>query len=105
MLLAAGCDVNAKNADGRTPLFGVPCFSDTELAVACISILTQHGADATVRDIEGDMPLHIMTSNTTHGVINPLISAGNDINACRSSDVRTLLMCAISPYQSNISSD
>lgn len=31
ILLVAGCDLNSKDGDGRTPLFDIACFSDTKL--------------------------------------------------------------------------
>ena len=61
ILLVAGCDVNSKHGDGRTPLFGLACFSDTETTMASISLLAGHGADAKTMDVKGSTPLHTIT--------------------------------------------
>jgi ankyrin repeat protein len=53
LLLAAGADVNARDAEGNTALLF--CHMNVELA----SLLLQAGADPNVRNHGGDTPLHL----------------------------------------------
>jgi ankyrin repeat protein len=57
LLLAAGADVNARDAEGNTALLF--CHMNLELA----SLLLRAGADPNVRNHGGDTPLHLAGSD------------------------------------------
>jgi len=57
LLLAAGADVNARDAEGDTALLF--CHMNLELA----SLLLRAGADPNVRNHGGDTPLHLAGSD------------------------------------------
>ncbi|PLN83593.1 ankyrin repeat-containing domain protein [Aspergillus taichungensis] len=98
LLVAAGCNVNARDHSGRTALFVLKDIKnyrskENYRAVAIISVLFTHGADASVVDHEGHSVLHLLDNRiVTESVLRLLIEAGSDINAKRKADERTLLM-------------
>ncbi|PLB41064.1 ankyrin repeat-containing domain protein [Aspergillus candidus] len=98
LLVAAGCDVNARDHLGQTALFVLKKIAsyrakEEDRAVATISVLATHGADASVVDYEGNSVLHLLESHiVTESVLRLLIEAGSDINAKRIADGKTALM-------------
>ena len=108
LLVVAGCDVNARDHSGRTALFvlkGIKNYSSKEhnRALAIISVLLTHGADASVVDYEGNSILHLLESRiVTESVLRLLIEAGGDINAKRKADGKTLLMIQAVDKFSNV---
>jgi ankyrin repeat protein len=91
LLVKAGCDVNARDVDGQTALFGwtkqsvgSPPGTNHEHFVATLLSL---GADATVRDNGGNTVLQgTMGLDFEDAAMSLLIGAGADINAGRDSD-------------------
>jgi ankyrin repeat protein len=88
LLLQSGSDINERDGEGRTILFAWPEFRDfrSERAVDYVSILLQHGADASVIDKTGATPLHLFDRGwgkavNNENVLKILVKAGADINA------------------------
>jgi len=52
VLLEYGADVNAKNADGNTPLHIAGLTSAREV----VNLLVSHGADINTRNLDGETP-------------------------------------------------
>ncbi len=93
ILLRAGCDINAKDSEGKTPLFYWSKFHDTKWTSAFLKVLLDNGADATATDNLGNTPLHAFTERHADVQIQLLINAGGDMNARRKADGQTPLMC------------
>jgi len=83
LVLGRGCNVNAPDRQGRTPLFYAP---GKEVA----SLLIESGASPDVRDSKGLTPLH---EARDAGVAAVLIDRGIDVNAV-SNEGLTPLHCA-----------
>ena len=73
-LLAAGADVNLKDAFGATALMHA-AYSDYSEAER-VKLLLDHGADVNVRDSKGDTALRIAKRKGTTKVVAMLVSAG-----------------------------
>jgi ankyrin repeat protein len=74
-LLAAGVDVNLRNAVGATALHQVgslDCDQQTDYA----RLLIDFGGDLNAVDGEGSTPLHIAVANGNLGVVQTLIASG-----------------------------
>ena len=104
ILIEAGCDVNAKDAEGKTPLFYWVTFSGSACS-AFLEVLLRHGADASMEDSFGCTPLHLLKYDSAEAHIRTLLSAGGDINKPRSTDGRTPLMCALKGWSSSKPAD
>ncbi|OCK74009.1 ankyrin [Lepidopterella palustris CBS 459.81] len=100
LLIKAGCDVDARDLNGRTPLFSwkeQQCHDglDAERYVRFVSILLRNGANAKATDLNGSTPLHeINGEKEEKEAIRLLIEAGANINAVRTSDGRCPLSAA-----------
>lgn len=80
--IAAGADVNAKDADGDTPLHKAVWMSEGEEDI--VRILLESGADVNVKNEDGKTPLHIALDDVAvekSAIIIALIEAGADVNA------------------------
>jgi ankyrin repeat protein len=100
LLLDAGCDVNAVDQDGKTPLHysiadnqwegtdsksGLSGFTLTQL-------LLENGADPMSRDKSGSTPLHlVLLSKSSARAVELLLTKGANLNDRRLSDGRTPL--------------
>ncbi|KAL8668604.1 MAG: hypothetical protein Q9168_006772 [Polycauliona sp. 1 TL-2023] len=94
ILIGAGCDVNAKDTEGKTPLFYWTASSGATCS-AFIDVLVSHGADAAIEDNLGCTPLHLIKYVSVRCHIQRLLNAGGSMNRHRSTDGRTPLMCAL----------
>ncbi len=93
LLLKAGADPNAKDADGRTPLF----CSNVHENPAIVSALIQAGADVNARVASGSTRGSTPLFNAWNpAVVFALIQAGADVNA-RSASGSTPLFNASNP--------
>ena len=77
VLIGAGADIGAENAEGQTPLHGAAWSGDTE----AVQGLVGAGADIHAVDEEGATPLHwaALKGHTETAMV--LISVGADVNA------------------------
>lgn len=98
ILLRAGCDINAKDSEGKSPLFYWSKFNDFEWTSVFLKVLLDNGADATVTDNLGNTALHSFTGRHADIHIQLLINAGGDMNARRKLDGQTPLMCLFSEW-------
>ncbi|KAL8849382.1 MAG: hypothetical protein Q9221_005620 [Calogaya cf. arnoldii] len=94
ILIGAGCDVNARDTEGKTPLF-YWAASSGPISSAFLKVLLSRGADAAIEDKFGCTPLHLLNAESAESHIRTLLSAGGDMNKARPVDGRTPLMCAI----------
>ena len=102
LLLAAGCDINATDSTGQTPLFGWDHFAwgKQEMQTSFISALLSRGANSEVLDRDGSSVLHRMRGRRTElSAVKLLVFAGADINVARKSDGRTPLINATQMQQ------
>jgi ankyrin repeat protein len=75
LLLAAGAEVNARNANehwGTTPLHAAAHANQATIA----SMLIQHGADVSATDLVGKTPLHHTTFHKAKAVAKILEDCG-----------------------------
>ena len=77
-LLDEGANVDARDADGRTPLYQAASFNQEP---GMIHLLIDSGADVEARDIRGDKPVHRAIEYGTVPVAEALIERGADIEA------------------------
>jgi ankyrin repeat protein len=89
LLVKAGCNVNAKDSEGKTALFGWTAGTSQD---SLLTVLLECGADARIRDNDGGTPLHARSLYA--GSIAQLVQAGADVNAVRLSDGCTPIMAA-----------
>jgi cytohesin len=78
--LAAGADVNAKYADGSTPLHFAAVVGRREV----VELLIAEGADVNGKGVGGGTPLHYAALGGRKEVAELLIAKGADVNAKRS---------------------
>ena len=75
--LTAGADVNAKYADGSTPLHFAAGVGRREV----VELLIAEGAEVNVKDKYDGTPLHSATANDHKEIAKLLIAEGADVNA------------------------
>ncbi|MEZ0259717.1 MAG: ankyrin repeat domain-containing protein [Alphaproteobacteria bacterium] len=79
VLKGFGADINAADADGRTPLLE-ECHNEKREYI--LEVLLKHGADATAADAKGATGLHLMaTYNWAAENIRVLVQAGAKLDA------------------------
>jgi ankyrin repeat protein len=76
LYLAAGGDVEARNAEGRTLLMAAAIYSWRRI----VSLLLDHAADPNARDNKGQTPLHHAACHSVDSV-KLLLAAGSDAKA------------------------
>lgn len=93
LLSEAGCDINATDGQGKTPLhYSVAQGSLSKPNNVLSTLLLESGADPTVRDKEGNTPFHLVQlSEDSAPTVEALLSHGADITARRPRDDRTPL--------------
>jgi ankyrin repeat protein len=101
LLIESGCDVDARDLDGRTALFGwiyQTCVGNGPgRCERFVSVLLRHGANPMATDRRGNTPLHMWTgAKCEDRAIQLLLNAGANINAARTLDGWTPLHSAIS---------
>ncbi len=78
LLVAHGADVNARDADGCTPLFHTLFAGCIEV----IELLVEHGTDLNVKNnLDGGTVLHDAASNGDLEVVRLFVSHGADVDA------------------------
>jgi ankyrin repeat protein len=95
LLVRAGADINGRNHEGRTAFFAIEHvpYREQGFGRAIVSVLLAHGADATVTDLDGNTPLHLLTFIPVDlELVRALVNAGVDINAARKTDGKTFIM-------------
>jgi len=83
------CDINIKEAFGRTPLHSAAVNGDKESA----KLLLTHKANVNAKDIVGYTPLHVAAANGHKDVVELLLANKVDVNT-KANDGRTPLHCA-----------
>ncbi len=69
LILGAGADVHAKDADARIPLSYAP-------SAEMIHVLVRHGADLMATSTDGQTALHLAISEKRRGALSALLDAG-----------------------------
>ena len=91
-MVNAGADVNARDENGKTPLFYAALYNPHPEVIA---LMVRHGADVNARNEAGDTPLHWAAEyNPKPDVTEALVAAGADVNA-RGYDRKTPLHGAL----------
>lgn len=75
-LIAAGADVDARNAHGRTPLLAAALGGHCEIALALVAA----GADIDAADDEGETPLYAAAFENHPATVAALVAAGADVD-------------------------
>ena len=75
-LIAAGADVDAKNAHGRTPLLAAALGGHCEIALALVAA----GADIDAADDDGKTPLYAAAFENHPVTVAALVAAGADVD-------------------------
>lgn len=90
-IIKAGADVNAKEADGKTPLMYTV---EANVSPDVINLLIAAGADVNAQEEQGLSPLSFAAANNlSPDIIKVLIEAGADVN-CKAANGWTPLMFA-----------
>jgi len=76
-LIAAGADVNARDEEGKTPVFHALGCDQADV----IKVLIDHEADVNLPDYSGRTPLHEAARKGRLEFLQILIAAGGDVNA------------------------
>jgi ankyrin repeat protein len=76
-LLAQGASPEARDDDGRTPLFSAVLGG----AVGLVGLLLEAGADPNAQDREGWTPLHFAAQEHLPEMVRLLMARGADVNA------------------------
>ncbi|MCD6046295.1 MAG: ankyrin-3-like, partial [Gammaproteobacteria bacterium] len=90
LLLDKGADVNAKDKEGKTPLF----YAVNKKDVSRAQLLLDKGADVNAKDKEGNTPLFCAVHNKDVPLAQLLLDKGADVNA-KDSDGLALLHLAV----------
>lgn len=91
LLLNAGADVNAQNANGDTSLHTVATIkSENKQAIQVIYALLDAGADVNAQNANGDTPLHTAIHSGNLNIINTLLNSGADVNIANKEGVTPL---------------
>ena len=75
--LTAGTDVDARDAEDKTPLQHAAYWGHKEIA----ELLIINGADINAKDTEGESPLHLAANEGYNEIVEMLITDGAAINA------------------------
>lgn len=89
-LLAAGASIEARDEDGRTPLFSAVLGG----SIGLVGLLIEHGCDINARDNDGFTPLHYAAQEYLPEIARLLVAKGADVNA-RDEDGNTVLWRAV----------
>ena len=80
-LIDAGADVNARDADGKSPLHWV-----AKASLETITTLLEAGGDVNARDYLDRTPLHFVSATSTPENVALLLGAGAEVNARTAND-------------------
>jgi cytohesin len=103
LLLDAGADVNAADADARTPLMLAAtadwrhqhgCMRPHEHAVEVVRVLAERGADLEATDIEGRTALSLCAAAGDAERVNVIADAGADLDASDADGLTPLMWAA-----------
>ena len=91
LFVSLGADVNAKNAEGLTPLH-VAAFLDSDRA---IEELIAKGGDVNAADNEGRTPLHLAAYSGNAQAVKTLVQNGANLEATEKTNGMTALHLAV----------
>jgi ankyrin repeat protein len=97
MLIEAGCDIDARNYAGETPLFALTGRlalgrEDSDRKAQFLSLVLKYGANPCATDRNGNTPLpKVWGWKQNERVVELLVKAGADINTVNESGGSTLL--------------
>jgi ankyrin repeat protein len=103
LLLDAGSDINAADADARTPLMLAAtadwrhqhgCMRPHEHAVEVVRVLAERGADLEATDIDGRTALSLCAAAGDAERVNVLADAGADLDAPDAESLTPLMWAA-----------
>ncbi|KAL8709883.1 MAG: hypothetical protein Q9220_005499 [cf. Caloplaca sp. 1 TL-2023] len=95
ILIDAGCDVNAPDTEGKTPIFWWAKNRDPSVV---LKFLVDHGADASIEDQFGNTALYSWTSRSSNEDLTAILSHGGNLNKARHIDGKTPLMCLVGTW-------
>ena len=98
--IAAGMDMDGKNENGMTPLFGAAFNGHKEVA----ELLIAAGADVNAKGFQGTTPLHSAAGKGRKEIVELLIAKGADVNAKGDGGI-TPLDIAADPSNPNVSTE
>ena len=102
LLIASGADINARDCDGRTPLYELArarageTHSDSDITL--VKILISHGADINAKTKNGRTPLYTAAELGRNWMVRLLIQNGADIND-KGLSGKTALYGAVNSWQ------
>ena len=97
LILKAGTNINAKDADGMTALMHAANFARDKVT----KLLLKHGADAKIRDSSGKTALMYAADHEEDDVARLLLEHGADVNA-KDKSGNTALMFAADHQEDNV---
>ena len=80
-LLDHGADVNARNADGQTPLHRVSLCPNKKTNSLLVQLMLERGADVNARDKDQETPLHSTSYMSNLATTRVLLDHGANIHA------------------------
>src|SRR3954447_10000171 len=89
-LLAEGANPNARDEEGRTPLFSAVLGA----SVGLVGLLLEKGADVNAKDGDGWTALHFAAQEYLPEVVKMLVGRGADVNA-QDNEGRSVLWRAV----------
>ncbi|MGN0820272.1 MAG: ankyrin repeat domain-containing protein [Akkermansia sp.] len=98
IILKAGANINAKDADGMTALMHAANFARDKVT----KLLLKHGADVKIRDSSGKTALMYAADHEEDDVARLLLEHGAEVNAKNESGETALMVAATNGYEKTV---